>query len=105
MSFEGEMLEGLRDALDEMGVPVLWNGQTLRAVMGERVASNDLEATGFRPGVTFSLVFAKDDLGSVLPKVGEIIGDPISGGTYRITGVGESQGDAGLTLQCTSVNE
>lgn len=85
MSFHAEKAAALTEILTATGEPVLWNGQTLQALVTDNPLSQDLALGGFEAKGNCTIKIPRSAFTDERPK----LGDPIeyNAEPYRITRV------------------
>lgn len=73
MGFFSEIKSGLKEIFSEIGEKASFRGQEYTCAITQGENALELESGGLVPSGNFNLKFLEEELGSIVPKVGEII--------------------------------
>lgn len=85
MSLFDQFASDLSEVIGDFGKPVIWNGQTLAALVAEPELSQSLGIGGYTDEVRFTAKFLRSAFSDRLPRLGETV--TFAGEAYRIVRV------------------
>jgi len=71
MGLFDEIVTDYREVMADIGLDVLWLGNTYRALVSENPTEATLEAAAIREAQKVTIKFLREDFEDILPKVGD----------------------------------
>lgn len=103
MTLKSEKESDLLALIAEMGEPVIWNGQTIQALISTPIVGQEFDAGGFTESADFTIKVPRQAFPATAPKHGERIA--FDGQDFRILRIADHPGYPLLILYVTTPDE